>query len=228
MPTTPGTRVGNRPGPKPRLTRDEIVEAAVQVGVDRLSIGAVARHLGVAPGTLYRYVDGLEEIAAAAVALVFARTPLPAADRGWRPFLEAEAALAFDLMIRYSGLIQEVGADLGAVAAERFHRTVTVLSAAGFDPDAALRVGDAVLDIVADGAQQTRWVRGPDGGPGDLSEPARAYLTGLAEPLRSRVRAVMRDPRGHVLDKVALVLDGVELRRAAGRDGYADIEPPVH
>jgi AcrR family transcriptional regulator len=223
VPITPGVRAGNRPGPKPRLTREEIVEAAVEVGVERLSVGAVAERLGVAPGTLYRYVDGLEEIAAAAVALVFARTPLPDPAHGWRPFLEEEAELAFDLLLRYSGLIQDLGADLSAVAGDRLRRIVGALHDAGFGPTAAVRVADAVLDVVADGAHQTRWVRGPGGGPGDLSGPAQAYLDSLDGAVREQVRGIMTAPRDHVLDKVALLLDGVELRRTAGREGYAGI-----
>jgi len=199
------------------------VEAAVEVGVDRLSVAAVADRLGVAPGTLYRYVESLDEIAASAVELVFARTPLPPADRGWRPFLEDEAALAFDLLMRYSGLIQDLGADLATVSGDRLRQIVTILCEAGFSPATAVRVADAVLDTVADGATQTRFVRGPDGGPDDLSEAALAYLATLDEPIRGEVLAIMRDPRGHVLDKVALVLDGVEHRRAAGRIGYAGI-----
>lgn len=222
MPTTPHARSG-RPGPKPRLTRQEIVEAAVAVGVDRLSVGAVAEHLGVAPGTLYRYVDGLTEIASAAVALVLARTPLPDPGRGWRAFLEAEAGLAFDLLLGCSGLIRDLDADLAAVAGDRAGRIVATLQHAGFGPTAAVRVTDAVLDTVADGIRQTRWVRGPDGGPGDLSEPARAYLATIDEPVRAEVRGLMTDPRHHVLDKVALVLDGVEHRRARGQEGYAGI-----
>ncbi len=219
-PTT-GARAGNRPGPKPRLTREEIVEAAVEVGVDRLTVAAVADRLGVAAGTLYRYVDGLEEIAGAALALVLARTPLPDASAGWRAFLEAEAALAFDLLLRYAALAQDVGADLGAVAGDRLDRIVgTLRDTGGFDTAAAVRIADAVLDIVADGATQTRWVRGPDGGPGDLSEAARAYLGSVTEGIRPSLEAIMADPHEHVLDKVALVLDGVELRRAAGRPGY--------
>lgn len=199
------------------------MEAAVEVGVERLSVAAVAERLGVAPGTLYRYVDGLEEIAAAAVELIFARSPLPPADRGWRAFLEDEAALAFDLLMRYSGLLQDFDADLATVSGRRMRRIVAVLRDAGFAPGAAVRVADAALDIVADGAGQARFIRGPDGGPGDISEAAAAYLDSLEEPVRSEVLAIMTAPREHVLDKVALVLDGVERRRDAGRDGYRGI-----
>ncbi|MFP5019563.1 TetR/AcrR family transcriptional regulator [Pseudonocardia phyllosphaerae] len=218
-----GTRPGNRPGPKPRLTRDEIVDAAVEIGVERLSVGAVAARLGVAPGTLYRYVGGLEEIASAAAARVFADVPLPGAARGWRPFLEAEAELAYDLLLRYGSLLTDVGADLAAVAGDRLRQVVTTLRAAGFGPTASVRVADAVLDVVADGAVQTRWVCGPGGGPGDLSDSARSYLDTVAEPVRGELHALMADPRGHVLDKVALLLDGVELRRDRGAEGYAGI-----
>ncbi|MEQ3550300.1 TetR/AcrR family transcriptional regulator [Pseudonocardia nematodicida] len=221
MPTTPDARAGRRPGPKPRLTRDEIVEAAVAVGVDRLSVAAVADRLGVAPGTLYRYVGGLDEIATAAVALVLARTPLSRVDGGWRAFLEAEAALSFDTLLRHAALVRDLDSDLGAVAADRMQRIIAVLRAAGFGLGAATRVADAVLDIVADGVHQTHWV---NDGHGELTGPARTYLATLEEPLRGSVAAIMNAPRAHVLDKVALVLDGVEHRRTGGHEGYADIE----
>ncbi|MDN5914980.1 MAG: TetR/AcrR family transcriptional regulator [Pseudonocardia sp.] len=222
MTSTPGTRPGNRPGPKPRLTRDEIVDAAVEVGVERLSVAAVAARLGVAPGTLYRYVDGLEEIAAAAVAAIFARTPLPDAGRGWRPFLEDEAELVFALMLRYSGLVRDNRADLMPVAGDRLRRIVGVLADAGFEPTPAARVADAVLDIVADGVNQTMWVRG-EAGPGGISAEAREYLHALPPEVHAEVTAMMTDPWAHVRDKVALVLDGVEFRRDAGRPGWSGI-----
>lgn len=220
--STPGTRLGKRPGPKPRLTRDEIVDAAVEVGVERLSVAAVATRLGVAPGTLYRYVDGLEEIAAAAVARIFAGTPLPDAGRGWRPFLEDEAALVFELMLRYSGLVRDNRADLMPVAGDRLRRIVGVLADAGFEPTPAARVADAVLDIVADGVNQTMWVRG-DAGPGGISAEAGEYLHALPSEVHAEVTAMMTDPWAHVRDKVALVLDGVEFRRDGGRPGWSGI-----
>lgn len=223
MATTPVNRPGNRPGPKPRLTRDEIVDAAIEVGVERLSVAAVAGRLGVAPGTLYRYVDGLEEIAGAAVARIFARIPLPDAGRGWRPFLEDEAELLFGQLLRYSGLVRDNRSDMLATAGDRLHRIIQVLADAGFEPTPAARVADAVLDIVADGVNQTLWVRG-DAGPGEISDEAGEYLAALPAELRVEARAMMADPWDHVRDKVALVLDGVEHRRDSGRPGWTGID----
>src|SRR6266480_2845945 len=61
---TPGARTG--PGPKPGLSVDAIVAAAIAVadtdGMAGLSMRAVAEHLGVTAMALYTYVPGKDEL----------------------------------------------------------------------------------------------------------------------------------------------------------------------
>ena len=51
--------------------REQIVEAALELlarqGIKRLSVGAVARRIGVVPSAVYRHFRGKEEILSAAV-----------------------------------------------------------------------------------------------------------------------------------------------------------------
>ncbi len=60
------TRPGSRQGRPPKVSRQEIVDAAVALadehGLDAVTIRAVAARLGVAPMTLYGHVAGADEL----------------------------------------------------------------------------------------------------------------------------------------------------------------------
>lgn len=61
-----GLREAGRRGPKPTLTRDEIVTAAIQIadaeGLATVSMARVAQHVGVSTMALYRYVANKDEL----------------------------------------------------------------------------------------------------------------------------------------------------------------------
>jgi TetR/AcrR family tetracycline transcriptional repressor len=55
----------NRPtrrGRPPKVSRERIVETAGELGLDGLSMQALAAALDVSPGALYRHVDGIDEV----------------------------------------------------------------------------------------------------------------------------------------------------------------------
>ncbi len=71
---------------RPRLLSVErVIQAAVEVveavGVDAMTIGSVARHLGVGTMTVYGYVDSRDDLIDKAVALLVSRTPRVPRDR---------------------------------------------------------------------------------------------------------------------------------------------------
>jgi len=81
-------------GPKPGLTLDRIVAAAVSVaageGLSAVSMGRVAKELGVSTMSLYRYVSAKEELyVLMQEAAMGAPPPLPALEEGagWREAL---------------------------------------------------------------------------------------------------------------------------------------------
>jgi AcrR family transcriptional regulator len=91
-----GTRDRSARGPKPGLTIDQIVAAAVEVadaeGLDGLSMRRVADHLGVGTMSLYRYIPGKAELLDAMVDRVSGQTDRPDdLPGGWRPRLEQVA-----------------------------------------------------------------------------------------------------------------------------------------
>lgn len=189
-------RLGNRPGPKPRISRESIFEAATRV--DHLTIGSVAAVLGVSPGSLYRHVDGLEDLTRGAAEHLFVTTPLPGDDLDWRAYLEAEARSRLELLRAYPALFADPAADLTAVATDRLTAIVKALEKRGFSTRAAVLATDAVIDLLHDGVRQALTIR-----PGD--EPA----AGFPEEIRTAMAEILADPWSHLWRKLQLVLDGI-------------------
>lgn len=105
---------GPRPtrGPKPGLTLDKIVAAAIDVadrdGVDGLTMRRVAAELGVGAMSLYRYVPGKDELL---VLMLDKLCELPAdagptADAGWRTVVDSAARDSYRMYLRHPWLLQ--------------------------------------------------------------------------------------------------------------------------
>ncbi|MGY1579882.1 TetR/AcrR family transcriptional regulator [Streptomyces sp. MN13] len=105
---------GRRPsrGPKPALTLDQIVEAAVRVadaeGLEAVSMRRVGAELGTGAMSLYRYVPGKAEL----LDLMLDRVQRPGddpdalGDGGWRSALEAMARATLAVYRRHPWLLQ--------------------------------------------------------------------------------------------------------------------------
>lgn len=77
--------MGGRPA---QIDREQILEAALSIGVDNLSMHAVARKLGVSTTALYRYVDSKDALINCCMDLFCERVLLPSKDLPWHEFLE--------------------------------------------------------------------------------------------------------------------------------------------
>ena len=75
------------PGPKPRLTRDEIVDEALRIlatdGPEHLSMRRLGSGLGLTARALYGYFTSKDELEAALVARVMPAPPSRQPDREW-------------------------------------------------------------------------------------------------------------------------------------------------
>jgi AcrR family transcriptional regulator len=98
-------------GPKPRLSREAIVEAGIELadrgGLAATSMRAVARTLGVGTMSLYRYVPSKDALTDLMFDSVLTRQPkadtLPG---GWRAKLEAVARLDLALYLRHPWILE--------------------------------------------------------------------------------------------------------------------------
>lgn len=105
---------GPRPsrGPKPGLTLDRVVEAAVEVadrdGLGALSMRRIATELGTGTMSLYRYVPGKAELLDLMLDRVQRPSEDPAdlGDGGWRTALEALGRATLALYRRHPWLLE--------------------------------------------------------------------------------------------------------------------------
>jgi AcrR family transcriptional regulator len=84
-----GLRERPHKGPRPSLSQDRIVEAAIQIaqaeGIAAVSMGKVAAKLGASTMSLYRHVSGKDELLALMVDAAYGAPPAPSTpDEGWR------------------------------------------------------------------------------------------------------------------------------------------------
>ncbi|MFC7327998.1 TetR/AcrR family transcriptional regulator [Marinactinospora rubrisoli] len=106
-----GTREQPSRGPKPRLTVERIVTAAIQVadteGIAALSMRRVARRLGVGTMSLYTYVPGKAELLDIMLDAVAGESPpLGEVPGDWRAKVEASAREAWARYHRHPWVLQ--------------------------------------------------------------------------------------------------------------------------
>jgi len=98
-------------GPRPGLSLDRIVEAAITVagrdGLDAVSMSRVAAELGSAAMSLYRYIASKDELLALMVDTAMGEpAPGPTAEQGWRAGLAHWARSAFDAYRRRRWIVR--------------------------------------------------------------------------------------------------------------------------
>lgn len=98
---------------RPALTRESIIEAAVEVadrgGVNKLSMRNVARQLGCEAMSLYHHLEGKDALVDALVDWFFERIELPDLDAPWRQAMAERAGSARAALLRHPwalGLIE--------------------------------------------------------------------------------------------------------------------------
>ncbi len=100
-----------RPGPKPRLTRDGILDVALGImeadGPDKLSLRRLGDQLGVTARTLYGYFDSKEDLESALVERAIPQPPVTAPpDEAWDDHLLTYLVEVHDAILAHPGLAQ--------------------------------------------------------------------------------------------------------------------------
>jgi AcrR family transcriptional regulator len=106
-----------RVGRPARINRQMIAEAAHDLGLDGLTLRAVADHLGVSIAALYHHVSGKDDLMRAAAEYSASRVPLPE-DRGqhWAVWLLEWATYSRTAFLAQPGLLSQYLE--GAISAE--------------------------------------------------------------------------------------------------------------
>ncbi|MEV0679198.1 TetR/AcrR family transcriptional regulator [Actinosynnema sp. NPDC050436] len=166
----------DRPGPKPGLTVDAIVDAAIAVadehGMAALSMRAVGERLGRTAMALYTYVPNKAELVDLMYDKALGRLPVDyPLERGWRPALEAWAADVRAFYLRHPWVLQVSQARpvLGPHEFAALEVLLRVLRGTGLERSVLRGVAGAV----------TQFVRGAAGVVADVRQAARA--TGVSD-----------------------------------------------
>lgn len=85
-----------------------LVDAAVDLGLDRFTLADVAARVGVGESTVYNYVPSRDALLAKAAAAVFDRLDIDAEAATWTDYVDVVAQRAFDLAARHPGLREYV------------------------------------------------------------------------------------------------------------------------
>jgi AcrR family transcriptional regulator len=176
-----------RVGRRPRLTMNQLLDAALEMGLEQLTIAGLAAKLGTGMAAVYRLVESRDDLvlkAAAHAANII--PPVVDAGQGWREYLFAYAEQVLRVLSRdQSYLVRFLEGGLGPeVQMDQMEAALQALVARGFEPHDALRIVRSVTLLVLGAATATVHLAG-----------ACATRIGQAEAARS---AIAKRPREQV------------------------------
>ncbi len=172
--------VGRRSGRPPSIRREQIVAAALELGISGLTLRGLAERLGVSAQALYRYFPSLEALLDAVVDELDKRIPLPP-DKGedwcrWgykfayavRRLLEFSPGLADRALVRTQPT-------MGVLS--RYETSIRIALRSGFDHRSALWATRAVTEFVQSWVAREQRLKGDPRRPWpDQGEAVRAAV----------------------------------------------------
>ena len=159
--TTPAAMNGNtslvrRPVGRPaRIDSQAIFDAALELGLDQLTMKAVADQLGVGISTLYQYVKNRSELVRqAALHQAQTRTPPKNSGQHWAELAVQYAQDLLNTLLEEPQLIIELmGGRLGPrVEADVLEHFLTAMHAHGFSPEDGVRLYRSISMVTVGGA----------------------------------------------------------------------------
>jgi TetR/AcrR family tetracycline transcriptional repressor len=201
-------------GRPPKITRDEVIGAAIDLGLDTFTMHGVAARLGVAPPTLYSHVRDRDDLVEIALHSQLDGFAIPDQSLAWREWLTRFAlehrrhatALGFPSVIARHDLIASGRLEITESA-------LGVLTAAGFsDAQAGLALWVVFRTACAHPPQSGQFDR-------QLTE-THAALDDETAPTYERVAGAMHAVRSVSPDErfafeLDVILDGLSAQLAA-------------
>jgi AcrR family transcriptional regulator len=90
------------------LTLDAILDAACEIGLDRIEMAMVAARLGTGVATLYGYVDSKNHLVRLAAERLRCRDRIEDRGQSWQDVLRDYAAMLFALLCEWPRLVQHM------------------------------------------------------------------------------------------------------------------------
>jgi AcrR family transcriptional regulator len=136
---TPRAEAQPRSGRPPRLSRERVIQAAVDLadaeGIEALTMRSLARRVGAEAMSLYRHVRDKDDILDGIVDQVYAEIPLPDPGTPWLPAMRERAVATRAVLLRHRwavGLMESRRVP-GPANLGHHDAVVAILTGAGFD-----------------------------------------------------------------------------------------------
>jgi AcrR family transcriptional regulator len=207
-------------GGRPRLlTQQQVVEAALRLGLERLTMKRVADDLGVSIATLYQYVIDRDELLRLAIMHMVATLRYPG-DTGqhWSKFLRdyaeaTRAQLAVDTHILVRFLHSGFGLESELLLLEKF---LEVMTPRGFTPQQATRIMRQILTATMGAAMATCRERATIARSGSVDQAMHAALAHFTPddlPLVRQTDLDYRDAADQLSDLIEPLIEKIAAER---------------
>lgn len=214
MSTDSGTatkkNAGRKTGPKPRFDFDDVVDAAIFLGIDSFTISAVAGELGVAAPAVYRIFDSREALSHACLERATSSITWPSDAPDWRTLLRRWCDEAWELCERFPGIDKLLMTTTSLFAHfEQGYATVVIrLCEFDYSPGQAAFALDLLTDMVLASHMNIAGLRSVDeNGRSEFSKSMEAFTSGLFVPDESWTE------RGFLDKKLDFIIDGLANKR---------------
>jgi AcrR family transcriptional regulator len=227
----PVSPLGSRPkiGRPARIDRAMIARAACEIGLDHVTMKAVADRLGVSVPGLYHHVEGRDDLMRLGAEYSASQIQVPV-DHGqhWTAWLLEWAQYSHDAFVAQPALLgQFVNGSLGVERmVAHVDAVVGVLTRQGFTPGEAVDAYDLVSECALGAAvSETRFAEAARSGRPVLAEYHRVLATQPPDALphlRNLVSS-LAGRAGSFVDHVVTVLVGIAIRRGEEWRGFLDL-----
>ncbi|HIW90718.1 MAG TPA: TetR/AcrR family transcriptional regulator [Candidatus Corynebacterium avicola] len=100
--------VGKKTGPKPSFTREDVVDAAVSIGLDTFTLAQVAKQIGVVTSAVYRRFDSRDDLLDACLARAASTIAVPEPGTDWQEICRLWANECWRVCEDFPGLAHAV------------------------------------------------------------------------------------------------------------------------
>lgn len=144
-----GNNKGERRGRPAKLTNQQILDAACDIGLPNLTLGGVAKALGVSVAALYHYFKDRDELAEFVANAIIVDFPLPPDGTGdWFQWAHTFAYSQRALFEKFPGLAQVAVQRTINAAIPRLEQSVRLALKSGFDEKTAWWATRAIQEFV--------------------------------------------------------------------------------
>jgi AcrR family transcriptional regulator len=224
-----GLRAHPGKGPKPGLSLERIVAAAVKIasrdGLDAVSMSRVAAELGASTMSLYRYVNAKDELVKLMIDAAWGPPPASAPGAGWRAGLSRWAWGMRGVLRRHSwaarvpisGLpvlpnevawFEQALADLGDSGLAEAEKASVIMLVSGYVRTLATLESDLEATVRASGVTPDEWMAAYPRMLTKLADPGR--FPALAKFIAAGVFDRADDPDDEFIFGLERILDGIE------------------